>query len=343
MNSEKSFLNKNKNPNPRSSLPTSHSPLVTSNSSLVTSHSSLVTTHYTLVTPHFTLVILLLLILLSCTRTEDVSVSEEVPAFITWTGAYPMAILRTGRNPIWFQLTDDGPVHIRAIEDAAFSSAFVPWPHAPHIRFLTEYNDGIAMIVNRDGFLFIVSNEDTEPGLGLYRFSGGDFWKQYTAGGFVLYEDNPAGLLYLENRFLDSDIPLPQPGVWTFNMNSNEILPLDIPALQKFPADDGWNIETLRFGTDGMYYFRAAKRKAARQEIRNFRTADLDNDGVEISADVFFSSAPRQTVFSHPLLPVLPEGFVYTGIAQIDDSLFASWEEQDEYNIGAAGFVIIRR
>jgi hypothetical protein len=42
-------------------------------------------------------------------------------------------------------------------------------------------------------------------------------------------------------------------------------------------------------------------------------------------------------------LPPLPEGFAYTGIGMAGDTLIASWEEQDGYSIGAAGFTAIRR
>ena len=42
-------------------------------------------------------------------------------------------------------------------------------------------------------------------------------------------------------------------------------------------------------------------------------------------------------------LPPLPEGFVYTGIGLAgDDTLFAAWEEQEEYSVGAAGFMVIQ-
>jgi hypothetical protein len=40
-------------------------------------------------------------------------------------------------------------------------------------------------------------------------------------------------------------------------------------------------------------------------------------------------------------LPPLPEGFVYTGIGLAGDTVFASWEEQDGYSIGAAGFMAL--
>ena len=42
-------------------------------------------------------------------------------------------------------------------------------------------------------------------------------------------------------------------------------------------------------------------------------------------------------------LPALPEGFVYTGLALIGNIIAASWEEQQEASIGAAGFMVIAR
>ena len=40
-------------------------------------------------------------------------------------------------------------------------------------------------------------------------------------------------------------------------------------------------------------------------------------------------------------LPSLPAGFVYTGVALLGDVLAASWEEQQEASIGAAGVMIV--
>jgi hypothetical protein len=41
-------------------------------------------------------------------------------------------------------------------------------------------------------------------------------------------------------------------------------------------------------------------------------------------------------------LPPLPDGFVYTGIGMAGDTIFAAWEEQQEWNIGASGFMVIK-
>jgi hypothetical protein len=40
-------------------------------------------------------------------------------------------------------------------------------------------------------------------------------------------------------------------------------------------------------------------------------------------------------------LPPLPEGFVYTRICLLGNVIAAAWEEQDGWNIGAAGFLVI--
>ena len=46
--------------------------------------------------------------------------------------------------------------------------------------------------------------------------------------------------------------------------------------------------------------------------------------------------------FSAFSLPSLPEGFAYTGAALAGDVLVATWEEQEDYSIGAAGFLAMK-
>jgi hypothetical protein len=61
-----------------------------------------------------------------------------------------------------------------------------------------------------------------------------------------------------------------------------------------------------------------------------------DGRGIRAAGD---DSAPRLDLFS---LPSLPEGFVYTRIGLAGQALVAAWEEQDGWNVGAAGFLILR-
>jgi len=290
------------------------------------------------------LLIIFLCLFFSCYRSSGgVSGAENTYVNVTWTGARPEAVLQTGAYPLWFQLTDEGPVHIVSIEDAVSAAAFIPWPYALHVRFLYKADDEIIMVVNRSGFIKIAPNKISEiSGLIMHRFNGGKFWRQYTAGGFVFFEGKPAALLYLEDRFMETDLAPPNQRTWTFNMESNIPFPIQIPVLQSFPYEEGWEADTLRTGKDGLFYYRVANKSGSSVSVRMFRTGDLTKIGEEISIDVFYNSVPRKNDISHSLLPVLPDGFYYTGIEYIGDSIFASWEEQQDYSIGAAGFMLIK-
>lgn len=273
--------------------------------------------------------------------------SEAPPALINWSGAYPQAILLPGEYPLWFQLTESGPALIQSIEDAVYSRGLVPWPYAAHISFTAESDDGIVMAVNTDGFLKLVRDSSYEAGLALYRFPGGEYFKEFTIGGLIFYKGDPAALVYKDNRFLASGSSYQAPlySTWSFNMNSNNPFPSDIPFLRQFPADEGWAVDTLRQGGDGFYYIRAEKRSGTGQDTRRvIRASDITQDAFSetISAEVFFSSFPGGTDFSHPRLPSLPENFFYTAINSFSEILFAAWEEQIDYSVGAAGFMLIK-
>lgn len=54
----------------------------------------------------------------------------------------------------------------------------------------------------------------------------------------------------------------------------------------------------------------------------------------EAAADTAVSPRPLS-------LPALPPGFVYTAAALCGNTLIAAWEEQEEYRIGAAGFMAV--
>ena len=284
---------------------------------------------------------LILCTVLSCSRNSgekpvDVPVMRSAPA------ARPMAILQPGEQPLWFQLTEDGPVFLESIEDAILSAALIPWPFALHVCFFHERGGELVMAVNRDGFIKLAPDGGDTKRLAMYRFSGGEFWRQYTVGGFVFYDDKPAVLLYLDDHFLDSSAPPPDLRTWTFNMESNTPFQLEIPALEFFPVEEGWSADTLRLGGDGFWYYRVIKRTGPQAEIRTLRTADLAQAGEEISLEDFYNSVPRMTEELYSSLPQLPEGFCYTGTGRAGNSLFASWEEQADFSIGAAGFMVIK-
>jgi hypothetical protein len=369
-------------------------------------------------------VTLVLLLLFSCTKVADKSAetTHSVPAS-TVPSARPSAIVQAGEYPLWFQFGDTGPVPIETIEDACFSAALVPWPLAPHVRFMLAQGDDLLMAVNHEGLIRFAPQSAGR--MGLYRYSGGDFWRQYTVGAFVLIDTQPVALLYRDDRFLDSSAPLPSPRLWTFDTSSTVLKTLALPALDIFAPEDGWDIDALRRGGDDNWYFRTYKRNGTQPEMRMFRSGDLIEEGTQVSLGAFqntalpqpLSAAPEplreilatvlsesggsvaaivssefqttrsfaidpasrdrapsiegDTIFgffsdkpgntfllaafpqgnalyaeastiSRFSLPSLPEGFYYTGIGMVGNTIIASWEEQDEYSIGAAGFMVIQ-
>jgi hypothetical protein len=366
----------------------------------------------------FCAAVLLLCLVLSCKRSKavDEQAAGASPAAPT---VAPLAVLQAGEFPLWFQFTANGPVLIEAIEDACFSAALVPWPLATHVRFMLAQGADLLMAVNRDGFLSLSPREGGR--VGLYRFSGGEFWRQYTVGAFAFFgeQQKPVALLYCDDRFLDSDAPSPSPRLWTFDRYAAVPRPFALPPLDAFTPQDGWDIDVLRRGGDGLWYFRAIKRTLPdlRPEIRLLRS-DLVREGEQVSLSVFqnaalpeplsaapgplrdmvaaafaesgsglgavvspefpttrtfaidrektaivgfYSGRPENTfllaatpqgsalyaqtetpVIRHFSLPPLPESVCYTGIGICGDTIFASWEEQDEYSIGAAGFMVVR-
>jgi hypothetical protein len=239
-------------------------------------------------------------------------------------------------------------------------------------------------------------------------------------GAFAFFDEEqqqPAALLYRDDRFLDSDAPLPFPRMWTFKWHAASPLPFVLPPIDAYDPQDGWDIDVLRRGGDGLWYFRAIKKTGDQPEIRLLRS-DLVREDEIVSLGAFQNAAmpeplsaapgPLQTLaalfakdgnglaevvspefqttrfftidreYSAVLgfysagrpentflvaatpqgkalyaktgadvtrqfsLPPLPKGFCYTGIGMCGDTIFASWEEQDEYSIGAAGFMVIR-
>ena len=363
----------------------------------------------------FCVTVLLSCLLFACNRSKAAdanaaSVTPPAAPLVT-----PRAILQAGEYPLWFQFTAEGPVLIESIEDACFSAALVPWPLAPHIRFMLARGEDLLMTANRDGFLRLSPQEGGQAAL--YRFSGGEFWRQYTAGAFMLFDEQPVALLYRDDRFFDSDAPLPSPRLWTFDLYSPGINPVALPSIDAFAPEDGWDIDAFRRGGDGFWYFRAVRKSGAHPEIRMLRS-DLAREGEQVSLGAFqnaalpeplaaapeplremltavfaesgsglatvispefsttrsfaadrekpalsgfYSGSMENTFFlattpqgnalyaktgaaviRHFSLPALPEGFYYTGIGMCGDTIFASWEEQDEYSIGAAGFMVIQ-
>jgi len=384
---------------------------------------------------YFPVIVLLSCLVFSCSRGKNavgVPPPPEPPlsAVQPLSAERPLAVLQAGEYPLWFQFTDDGPILIESIEDACLSAAFIPWPLTRHIRFILARDDEVMMAVNRDGFISLTpwrgapfqSGKAGNDGIGLYRLPGGEDWQRYTTGAFFLSGEDrkPLALLYRDDRFVDSGQPVPQARLWTFDLRAASPYTMAMPALDAFPPEEGWNIDTLRRGPDANWYFRAARKTEAQPEIRMLRAGDFTMPGEQVSLGAFQNSAMPEPVTAAPealgemlgivfsesaysaalvvspefqsarlfaanpdisaiagfysgafflavsaggeafyietedasvraasarrfSLPALPEGFVYTGIAMISGAVFASWEEQEGYSIGAAGFMVITK
>jgi hypothetical protein len=335
-----------------------------------------------------------------------------------------LAIVRSGETPLWFELGVDGPVLIPGPAEA-LEEPFAPWPQARHVAGLAVDGRGrLIMAVNRDGFL---AWETQEGGLGLYRIPQREAWDPYTAASLFIYRETPAVLLYRNEFFPKNGVEWPDnPAVrvWGLGADFLAMKEIDIPAFAVLPQAEGWDVDTLSLGNDGLWYYRGLRRDS---EIRYLRTRDLSVPG-EVSSVEGFRNAmspcteedmpppiravleeaehlaeegllpaaalvaavvspdfPTQRYFAAHLdisgeqevlelagfyrspdtaavvfpngegifagpgastpkefvLPVLPEGFAYTRIGFAGRVLIASWEEQQDWRIGAAGFMAL--
>ena len=362
--------------------------------------------------------------LVSCTR------SDRNGALPLNAQVQPIAVLKAGEYPLWFQLGPQGPALLNSIDEACYSRALIPWPLTEHVRFILAQSDDVFFAVNCSGFLMFSPWNETAGGgeTALYYFPGGDLWQSATIAAFVFYNDSPAALLYSDDRFINTRSPLPDPRVWTFNRETPVPFGLDIPAFNNFSASEGWDVDALRYSIvypaalaaasessspDGFWYYRVIKKDSQVNNIIYMRSASLGAEGETINSGQFYNSAlpaplsavppvlapllknthgavmvvsPEfisQRYFARPTddtisayvyyrdasraallidsqgrgfrtaateteeyfplaLPQLPENFAYTGIALCGQTIVAVWEEQEEYNIGAAGFMVLR-
>jgi hypothetical protein len=375
----------------------------------------------------------------SCKPQKTEAVFVPVPE----AGPSPFALLETGENPLWFELSGEGPRLIDAPGNASLVP-FVPWTAARHITgILPDKTGGLVMAVNRGGFLLTGAYdaagtydaaETRGAELTALRRVEVPYWNDYTVISFFLFNEKPAVLLSRDDFFAEPSVPVPASRVWSPAGGGGPaeygLAEIKAGAFAGFPPEDGWDIDALRPGNDGYWYYRAALKAGEAPQYHYFRALSLDEKGEEIAVSRFrgaagpeapdaapplladilravFSRAasdmgiapghisaslvspefkgvrvfspsgasgeegetvllgfynPKeipQAVFvfrngrgftvqdqvafvSDYVLPPLPEGFVYTGIGLSGNVIFASWEEQQDYNIGAAGFTALR-
>jgi len=279
----------------------------------------------------------LLLFISSCSKKESFTGGEsvaisEVPQFPAWTA---LAILKTGKNPLWFELGKDGPRLIDS-PSAATLPPYAPWPHARFITDIKAWEESLVMAVNSDGFLILEAGAE----LLLYRVAGSN-WEPYTIGSFFLWEEKPAVLLYRNDFFSEPVSPALESQVYILDRSSSVPQAVSIPVLKAL--EGAWEAESLEQGNDGFWYYRIKEKGLAQNETAYFRAAGEATGGEKISVGEWRDSIQREGIPPRlaELLPPLPKGFAYNSAALLGNVLAASWEEQEDAGIGASGFMVL--
>ena len=301
-------------------------------------------------------VLLAFFLITNCSKREEQAVADAEewqvypgPSGPSGPAWHALALLKTGDNPLWFELGSEGPLLVGSPASAALAP-YTPWPHARYISGMQEWEGFVVMAVNRDGFLVLGSEnpaEEETADLMMYRVAGNGFWEPYTAGSFFIWDDKPAILLYRNDFFSDEGAPPLANQVFVLDRQSSVPLAARVNALESFPPGGPWEAEVLHRGPDGLWYYRMREKDKPQRATAFFRTGDLSKEGERISDDEWrnsFSGAadiPEEGDLPFRL-PALPEDFVYTGIAQLGEVLVATWEEQQLPAVGAAGFMVVR-
>jgi hypothetical protein len=305
---------------------------------------------------------------LSCAKREETPAPEaaEAAAPEADAGTFPFfppdalaAVLRPGEAPLWFDASggsveagSGGPVlagGIRAVDSPgqAELAPFTPWPLARHAAAALVWEGALYLALNRDSMLVFLPLEGGD--LGLYRLTCGSYWESFTPGNLFLYRGRPSVFFFRDHIFAEPAAPPPDPPVLTLIPGVPgtpdpfaRLEPLELPALAGIPPAENWEVDILRPGADGLWYYRLIRPRNGGREARYFRASDLSGPGEEVDPGLYRSSqqeGPKPESFG---LPPLPENFAYTHVVRLGDLIIAAWEEQQDYNIGAAGFMVLR-
>ncbi|MDR1654845.1 MAG: hypothetical protein LBR96_02515 [Treponema sp.] len=269
---------------------------------------------------------------------------------------HPDYIIEAGRYPLWFEFSAEGLTAISSPGEASLTP-FKPWPLARHVRGILKHGGELTLVINREGFIVVSPAPGPSPeslqaagplskpeeALSVYICADPAFWGSYTAAAAFMYQGSPAALLYRDDFFAENTVPAPRPRVWTPDIASRRPIPLAVPALDALPPSKGWDIDAMSRGDDGYWYFRAVRKPALQPRIQFYRSKDLEAEAEASSQAEFQNSFTREAENNAPDsgLPPLPAGFVYTARGLSGGALVAAWEEQEGFNIGAAGLMLM--
>ncbi|MDR1363667.1 MAG: hypothetical protein LBJ35_06420 [Spirochaetaceae bacterium] len=287
--------------------------------------------------------------------------------------ARPTALVDAGAGPVWIEFQGDSIIQISAPENAALKP-FTPWPSAEHAAGMVQWEEGLAIAVNRGGFLLARSRgvpnagqdgaapnagdgDVSRVGLELYFLTEKEFAPLYTMNGAFIFQNKPVFLIYRNDFFGTQENPPPVSRFFTINDDKTGLEPIDIPVFSEFSGEKGWDIEELFNIDESFWYFKAILKGNEADGVNYVRTERLSNTGGEKISPGTYMSAARLAAREKagvedesgdiseaapplpPGLPSLPENFVYTLHSRIGSVYITAWEERENWNTGAAGLL----
>jgi hypothetical protein len=112
----------------------------------------------------------------------------------------------------------------------------------------------LTLAVNREGFLIFLPDPDMS--IGLYRIADVPYWENYTVGSLFVFDGVPAALLYRDDFFVEPRAVPADPQVFVPVKGSTQPVGRAVPVFGAFLPSAGWEVESLRQGQDGYWYYR---------------------------------------------------------------------------------------
>jgi hypothetical protein len=226
--------------------------------------------------------LLILLSLLCCSNPRESSPApaepETMPSPPSAYGRYPLMLLQSGENPLWFELNAQGPTLIPSPEEASLHP-FVPWPLTRRVAGALGREDRVILGINQEGFLaFVPWTEGGSGDIALYRIDNDASWKDYSVEALFVFNSTPTAMLYRDDYFIDSALPPPSPRLWGLDTDAG-MKELIIGAFEGLPPEDGWDLEALRQGPDDRWHYRAIRKSGNLRGMGYFSAGDLSLPG----------------------------------------------------------------
>ena len=252
---------------------------------------------------------------------------EQTPEAALPDWPQPLAIIKSGEHPLWFELIDgvsetglDGIRLFTAPANAALND-FVPWPLARNVSAMLLQDERLVLAINREGFLVAQAAPPTMPqvaDVALYRIADHTYWDKYTVDALFLFEGKPVALLYRDSFFVDPTANVPNPRSFALVPGKTSPLGLEVPAFSPFPATEDWDLDSFRQGPDDAWYFRGLQQN--RSKIQYFRAQSLSMPAQAVSLGVFMNSAnPEPLDAAPPILgAALEAAFTRSGSAKLN-------------------------